>query len=209
MYPYDFYVHVTIWMLYLVEFANWDSQSMIGAGCGDDELSNNGATDAMEYHTGTTGISREDYGHIQYRYIEDLWANVYDWCDCIWYASGRWDTTITVYRRGYDEEGSKSITGDFMLSDYYQSMNAGGLETEGLEWILFPSGSTSNVEDSAIKDASGGEGYSRYREGCRISVGGKYGQHSTTEGLFRLVSTVYYWGWPTSEFVGCRLIKLP
>lgn len=79
----DFAMRFTIWLLYIVEFADWNSQSKIGYGCGDNSATQNmGYTDNMPYHTGTTQSSRTSYGlGTQYRYIEGLWDNVYDWCD--------------------------------------------------------------------------------------------------------------------------------
>lgn len=84
---YDFSMWWTINMLYLVEFANWNSQSVIGYGCSPaGKKFNVGLTDAMEYHTGTSASSRETYGCCQYRNIEGLLDNVNDWCDGIYFA---------------------------------------------------------------------------------------------------------------------------
>ena len=85
----DFAMRFTIWLLYIVEFANWDSQSKIGYGCGNNSGTQSmGYTDSMPYHTGTTQSSRTTYGlGTQYRYIEGLWDNVYDWCDGCYYNS--------------------------------------------------------------------------------------------------------------------------
>ena len=79
----DFATRFTIWMLYIVEFADWNSQAKIGYGCGDNSaVQAMGYTDSMPYHTGTTQSSRTTYGlGTQYRYIEGLWDNVYDWID--------------------------------------------------------------------------------------------------------------------------------
>ena len=78
IYCFDYATLVTIQMLYLVEFANWNSQAMIGyGGTEDGTISQTGSTDTMQYHTGTMQASRTTYGTgIQYRYIEDLWANL-------------------------------------------------------------------------------------------------------------------------------------
>lgn len=83
VWQFDFATYWTIAMLYLVEFANWDTQSMIGAGCGDGKAAvASGYTDAMTYHTGTNLADRATYGNgVQYRWIEGLWDNVADWVD--------------------------------------------------------------------------------------------------------------------------------
>ena len=85
----DFATRFTIWLLIIVEFADWNSQAKIGYGCGNNSATQNmGYTDSMPYHTGTTQSSRAAYGlGTQYRYIEGLWDNVYDWCDGCYYNS--------------------------------------------------------------------------------------------------------------------------
>ena len=80
----DFAMWWTIRMLYLVEFANWDSQASIGYGCSLDSSAPTavyamGYTDNMPYHTGTVATSRSSYGGTQYRYIEGLWDNICDY----------------------------------------------------------------------------------------------------------------------------------
>lgn len=83
----DFATRFTIWLLYIVEFADWNSQAKIGYGCGNNSgVQAMGYTDKMQYHTGTSISSRTSYGlGTQYRYIEGLWDNVYDWCDGCYY----------------------------------------------------------------------------------------------------------------------------
>lgn len=85
----DFATRFTIWLLYIVEFADWNSQAKIGYGCGNNSAAQSmGYTDSMPYHTGTTQSSRTAYGlGTQYRYIEGLWDNVYDWMDGCYYNS--------------------------------------------------------------------------------------------------------------------------
>ncbi len=85
----DFATRFTLWLLYIVEFADWNSQAKIGYGCGNNSgVEAMGYTDSMQYHTGTTQASRTTYGlGTQYRYIEGLWDNVYDWLDGCYYDS--------------------------------------------------------------------------------------------------------------------------
>lgn len=81
-YMLDFATRFTEWLLYLVEFADWNSQKTIGYGCSaSGSKENNGKTDGMAYHTGTTAKDRTTYGYTQYRNIEGLWDNVLDWTD--------------------------------------------------------------------------------------------------------------------------------
>ena len=85
----DFAMRFTIWLLYIVEFCDWNSQNAIGYGCGDNRSAQSmGYTDSMPYHTGTTQSRRTTYGcGTQYRNIEGLWDNCYDWCDGCYYNS--------------------------------------------------------------------------------------------------------------------------
>ena len=71
---YDYMTWGAVWLLYLVEYANWDSQAEIGLGiCGGQTLQNSGETDDMVYHTGRSGGT---YSAIQYRWIENCWGNI-------------------------------------------------------------------------------------------------------------------------------------
>lgn len=80
---YDYAAWSAVWLLYLVEFADWNSQTKIGRGYVDGSAAiNSGGTDSMTYHTGrasgTDGLTA-----VQYRHIENPWGNVYEWIDGI------------------------------------------------------------------------------------------------------------------------------
>ena len=76
---YDFATYCAIIWLYLIEFANWDCQSKIGRGfVGGSSSTPSGNTDNMAYHTGCAGSGDTA---IQYRWIENLWGNVFQWVD--------------------------------------------------------------------------------------------------------------------------------
>ena len=89
VYMMDWATRFTLFLLYLVEYANWDTQATIGSGCGNGSATQNmGYTDSMPYHTGTTLSKRTSYGlGTQYRYIEGLWDNVHDWIDGCYHNS--------------------------------------------------------------------------------------------------------------------------
>lgn len=128
----DFATRFTLWLLYIVEFADWNSQAKIGYGCGDNsDTGNMGYTDSMPYHTGTTQASRTTYGlGTQYRYIEGLWDNVYDWLDGCYYDSNGLNiiknpssfsdssggTAVGVPSNGYPSAFSvKNVSGTYTL----------------------------------------------------------------------------------------------
>lgn len=76
-YQYDYVTLCAIWLLYIIEYADWDSQSKIGKGRSSslDTYLNSGNTDTMVYHTGRSS-GTDGYTAVQYRHIENLWGNV-------------------------------------------------------------------------------------------------------------------------------------
>ena len=78
----DFAAWNAVWLLYLVEFADWNSQAQIGRGYVDGNSSaiNSGATDSMSYHTGRPS-GTDGKTAVQYRHIENPWGNVWEWID--------------------------------------------------------------------------------------------------------------------------------
>lgn len=195
---YDFAMYWTIMMLYLVEYANWNSQATIGYGCSpSSQKFNMGATDAMIYHTGTSAASRTTYGSVQYRHIEGLWDNVYDWCDGIRFSGS------TVY----------CIANPASFSDTSGGTNVGTRATssgwisgwtnptaDGFEYALYPN-AVSGSETTYICD------YCYYSaSGVVLRVGGYYGQLQNY-GAFCLGG--YYAASYANASIGCRLQKLP
>lgn len=89
IWQYDFATMFTIWLLYLVEFADWNSQKVIGYGCGNgSSAGSTGSTATMPYHTGTMQTARTTYGAgTQYRNIEGLWDNLFEFIDGCRYSS--------------------------------------------------------------------------------------------------------------------------
>ena len=81
---YDFATYCAIIFLYIVEFADWNCQNKIAYGRAKDQSSavTSGKTDTMVYHTGTAGSRISDgAAAMQYRWIENLWGNVFQWVD--------------------------------------------------------------------------------------------------------------------------------
>lgn len=70
-----------IQLLYVIEFADWNSQNKIGFGiCSGNDQLNSGGTDAMIYHTGKASDVEGNVA-VQYRGIENLWGNVEQFVD--------------------------------------------------------------------------------------------------------------------------------
>lgn len=82
-YQQDYASMWTLRMLFLVEWATWDGQSVLENTSNFASISDvvTGKTADMHYHT---GISSDGYS-VQYRYVEDPWENTLEWIDGIYY----------------------------------------------------------------------------------------------------------------------------
>ena len=192
----DIQMRMTIWMLYLVEFADWNSQKTIGKGCGDNSATGNmGYTDSMPYHTGTTLSSRDSYGlGTQYRYIEGLWDNVYDWGDGCYYNSSGLNIINTP--GGFSDNSGGTAVG-VPSSGWPSAFTVATVA--GLEWVIYPTATggseTTYSADSWNFDAS---------YPC-LFFGGDYYQ-SGNYGLFYVNCGSAS---NSNANFGCRLQKLP
>ncbi len=181
-------------MLFLVEFADWNGER-IGRGCSaSGSKENNGKTDAMQYHTGTTAANRDTYGYTQYRNIEGWWDNVYDWMDGCYYNSN--GLNVIKNPNQFSDSANGTLVGK-PVAGYPSDFT---IPTQsGLEWALFPSaaaGSTTNyVPDSWDFNGS----YPCLRRG------GSYSRHQS-HGPFYVdcngASNAY-------SYIGCRLQERP
>ena len=194
----DFAMRFTIWLLYIVEFADWNSQKTIGAGCGKGSPVAMGYTDTMPYHTGTTQSSRDTFGQgIQYRNIEGLWDNMNDWCDGCNnvnnsnlyiimnpndFVDGNVGTNMGTCSFGYPSAFSvKNISNVFPL--FIPTRASGSSNTYSCDmWALGTSGTA-------------------------IYCGGKYGSsNGDMDGLFHMHGSS---SGNTEHFIGTRLMELP
>lgn len=200
IWQYDFAMYWTIAMLYLVEFANWNSQANIGLGCGNgSSKENNGITDAMTYHTGTNTSDREAYGHIQYRHIEGLWSNVFDWCDGVYVTSGDIyaikDPSDFADSSNGTLVGTGSIYSDGVISEFTDP------SVQDFEYALFPKNTSSNDYSKYVCDRSNGSSAN-----SMMVVGGGY-EKGRYYGMFCIRG--YYINDSSRPSVGSRLMKLP
>jgi hypothetical protein len=201
VYQWDYAVRLTLYYLYLVEFADWNSQATIGYGCGNDSLSsspeNMGATDAMQYHTGTAARNRTTYGvGVQYRYIEGLWDNVCDWVDGIYFSGA--DVYIVKNPENFSDTsngtkiGTRPTTGNYISAFF--------VGTGEYAAFIYPS-ATNGSSDTYVCD------YCNYNaSGVVLRAGGYYNQ-SQYYGLF------YLYGNNTASdafaSIGSRLLEKP
>lgn len=192
----DWAIRFTIWLLYIVEFADWDSQTKIGYGCSTDGASvgmRMGYTDSMPYHTGTTESSRTTYGGTQYRNIEGLWDNVKDWCDgCYSNYNGM---NIILNPSNFDDKTNGTLVGQ-PASGYPSKFSV--INISGTFPMFIPSESS---ESSTYTTDMWNFNTS---SGCPC-VGGSRVQ-SLTNGLF----FTYYYNYRFKDLdIGARLQELP
>ena len=180
----DFAMFWTVRMLYLVEFADWNSQATIGNGCGNgSSVVQTGSTDSMTYHTGTIQTDRTTYnGGTQYRWIEGIWDNVTEWCDGIFFAgTNKLDVYIVKNPANFTDYdttnavnvGQRANTSN-CVSDFFVP------STSGYEWALYPNEVYGTDYTKYVAD------HCRYNSsGVVLRFGGYYNQ-SQSYGMFSL-----------------------
>ena len=190
----DFAMRFTLWLLYIVEFADWNSQAKIGYGCSPSSNTfTMGYTDSMPYHTGTDQSSRATYGGTQYRNIEGLWDNVLDWCDGCYYNSN--GLNIILNPSEFSDSSNGTAVG--VPSNGWPS--AFKVKTNGGFPMFIPTSASGNDATYSCD-----HWYFSSSNPC-LCVGGSY-SHNSNYGLFcaNYYSASYYGG-----DVGCRLQELP
>lgn len=202
-YQMDFATFWTIRMLYLVEFANWNSQDCIGYGCSPSGSKvSTGYTDSMTYHTGTNKTSRATYGGTQYRWIEGLWDNVFEWIDGIRFntsdvivyndpANYSDDSSTGAVSIGFRGSGTEHFIKDFIIPS-----------DSNFDWALYPSTSGAGTDDDTyICDT-----YVYNNSGVVLNAGGSYGK-TLNSGLFKFDGS--YRKIDSYTRTGARLILYP
>lgn len=192
----DWAMRFTVWLLYLVEFANWNSQAKLGYGCGNNSaVQNMGYTDSMPYHTGTTLSSRTTYGlGTQYRHIEGLWDNCLDWLDGCYNSSSGLMLILDPSKFSDSANGTSVGTPSSGYPSAFSVKNVNGTFP-----LFIPS--AANGSDSTY---SCDYWYFSASYPC-VSAGGGYYQGSD-HGLFCFN---YDAASGTSDYIGSRSMKLP
>lgn len=180
----DYTTWCAVWLLYLVEFADWDSQKKIGRGYVDmawqDGKANNGGTDTMTYHTGRAA-GTDGKTCIQYRHIENIWGNIYQFVDGI---NFNYENVYACYDHtkyaddtdvNYEWIGETPIDDD--TSGYIKALAS---PDDAEPWAFIPT-NCEGSETTYIPDCAWI--YGDYEEWYILCVGG-YWSHRSYAGLF-------------------------
>lgn len=203
----DYAMFWTVRLLMLVEYATWDFQSAIGYGCGNGESAEmSGTTDSMPYHTGTVSETIDTYAvGVQYRYIEDMWANVAEFIDG-WYTVENAETQMfdvyvntNIAEFSDDSGGVKIGSLDPNVAGFIT--NWAVPEVEGYTWAMIPKSTTMEVETMTEYCADLCEFF-----GPALVSGGYFVERSLVYGPFFLIADVASVRDPA---VGARLQKIP
>lgn len=178
-------------LLYLVEFADFNSRTKVGrgnAGGSRGSLQKNGLSDSMRYHTGTITPESNVFA-MQYRWIENLWGNASEWIYGIYYTGT--DLHINLDLEHYiDRVYQNHYRAGWVMPNADGYMKALGYDKK-MPWLLFHSavgGSSSTyITDNATKSPG------------VICAGGSY-DSSSSIGLFAI---------DTGKNVGSRLMYCP
>lgn len=149
-YQYDYASWCAIGLLYIVEYADWDTQSKIGNGysSGSSAISS-GGTDSMTYHTGRAS-GTDGATAVQYRHIENPWGNVFDWVDGVNFSGSK--VYVCTDPAKYADDTSDGYTNAGTKSSSKGFISALGTSTTA-PWAIYPS-STGGSNTTYIPDCS-------------------------------------------------------
>ena len=193
----DWATQFELFILYLVEYATWDSQSAIGSGYTDSANSaaiSTGGADSVSGETGTAGSNSA----VKWRNIENLWGNVREWRDGINFNDG------LIYVCLNPSKFADDTSANYSEAAYTKTQNSGYISGLGLDanmpWAQIPT-AVSGSESTYLCD------YYYLASGWRVaSVGGSWA-HGSDAGLFSL--NTYDDSSYSSSYVGSRLLVIP
>ena len=191
---YDFAAWCAVGLLYLVEFADWDSQKKMGQGIVNDADSHKtGETDSMVYHTGRAA-GTDGKTAVQYRGIENPWGNVLEFVDGINFKNYAPYICTDPTKYADDITTNYTITGVSLGGNGWTK--GLGLSTN-FPWAYLPNevgGSGSTFIPDCVTHLS---------QGWQVLVVGGYYSDGSYAGLFRFGSN--YTSLESNSTIGARL----
>lgn len=195
---YDYATWCAVWLLYLVEFADWNSQSKVGRGYVDSNSAaiNSGGTDSMTYHTGRAS-GTDGKTAVQYRHIENPWGNVFEWIDGVNFSAGTVYVCTTPANYADDTSTNYTSAGTKAQSDgWIKSLGM----SSNMPWAFFPT-AVGGSETTYIPD------YAYYDSGWRVLVVGGRWNSGSNAGLFYFYASNA--SSDSSTYIGARLLYHP
>lgn len=185
----DYKTYCAVQILYLVEFADFSSQKIIGSGA--KELTSSGETDYIDYHTGVDGTTNQ----IKYRNIEALWGTLEEICDGVVEYNG--NVYLFNSKDDYSSDSPADVGIEISSIPLEHGFQTALNHNSDVSWAFIPktvggSGST-YITDYTYVNSSG----------HRIGVFGYHG-NSTNAGMFCL--SFYYSKTDKHVNLGSRLI---
>ena len=179
-------------MLYLVEFADFNSQSVLGTGYDTGSLGSAGGTDAAQYHT-----IKASKAHNQYRWVEDPFSNCFDWIDG--FVGSRSATHAAASNSGYSggQTGLNSLGFALPSSGYITGFGY----SEDASWAFIPDAASGGSETTFVADR-----VSSNTSLCPAYVGGYYLTYASY-GMFYFYANNSASN--TGGNLGSRLLKEP
>lgn len=200
---YDYATWCAVWLLYLVEFADWDSQKVIGQGIVNDSyVHNSGETDSMIYHTGRAA-GEDGKTAVQYRHIENPWGNVRQWVDGINFTNR--EAYVSLNNADFYDDGINGYTSTGITLSNTNGYITNIGYSNSFKWAFLPisakEGSSAFSPNSYIPDRC------TCSTDYRVLFVGGDNSSSAYDGLFA------FYGGALSNFVdefnGARLLYIP
>lgn len=166
-----------IQFLYLVEYADNNSQEILGQGITDGPISNSGQLDSLGMKSGC--LNNDAKHSVMYRGIEDIFGNIYQLIDGININNGQ--AYVCTDPTKYEFE---KYDGDYVQVGYKNSTSSGYISKLGLDenhpLLMLPTecnGASESTYVTDYYDYSSGAMVFRY-SGPFSSIGGYYGLFS-------------------------------
>lgn len=190
-----------IQMLYLVEYADFNSQAKIGTGIAyrGGVAQNSGATDSMVYHTGRAA-GTDGQTAVQYRGVENLWGNYYAWLDGVNFNNRA--AYVCIDPASYADNTGTGYTATGLTlpssNNYIKNMAVSSAQP----WLMLPI-STGGSATTYVSDLVGSN------TGWRVALvaGYYYSARPGSYGLFYL--NAYNLSSYASVYSGSRLLFIP
>jgi hypothetical protein len=194
----DWATQFELMILFIVETASLDSQSIVGQGnTGTSAAINAGGSDSVTGLTGSSNITSASVA-VKWRGIENLWGNIFEWRDGINFDNGL--IYVCTNPSKYADDASTNYT----TLSYSKTTSDGYISAIGIDsntpWAQLPTAAAGS-DSTYLCDKY------YYNSGWCVAHVGGYWSYGSDAGLFCLNSS--YYSSSSSASIGSRLLVLP